>query len=161
MDQLKRSPSLLSALCQCFICKNYGTALLYLSILSVALFLISLPLCPWSVKQVMEKFHLKSPAFTQWSLLQAVPSMYNFSNKYALSTTLEDDNIFEQQATTSFQINHYPLRYTSFGLGVRKAFLKRGTTSYIYLRSRYNKEEMTSIYIIEPHQNILGIHQYK
>jgi hypothetical protein len=140
--------------------RDISTFGLCLVIVLVCIFLISLPVCSWSQKQIMEKFHLKTDNFVRWSLMQFIPSMYSFSNEVWMSIepVFEDFERNERAFNdiyVHYWINHYPLRYASFSLKNRQAYARSGRLYYIYIRSSYRDSALTSIYHLIPNNNSL------
>jgi hypothetical protein len=137
--------------------QRFVTAAFYFLLISAALFLATLPVCPWTQRQVMEKFHLRSPSFIRFGLLQLLPSMYNLDNEAAVSAARIPGDPFASTGTMRFQTNHYPLRVVSFGLNNRSEFQKGGFPRYVYLRSRYQAQQLNSLYVVKPQSNGLNV----
>lgn len=83
--------------------------------------------------------------------------MYSFSNEFMVSTQLVEGGLNEDTQAHHSWVNHYPLRYATFGLNVRQEYFKDEAPKYYYLRSRYNDEELNSIYVIDEEDGFLRI----
>lgn len=134
--------------------KDIPTVSFYSIIMLISFFLISLPFCPWSQQQIMEKFHLRSSSFFKWSALQFVPSMYNFANEFWLTPTPLSKDILEKreeapQTSRHMWVNHYPLRLMTFSLTQRRKLFQSKGTHLIYLKSSFRDNTMISAYKIE------------
>ena len=130
------------------------SASFYLAIFLVSLFLISMPFCPWSQRQIMEKFHLKNGSFGEWALFQFVPSMYNFVNETWVSqrpfaNDFDDDWNKNRPDAIHYWLNHYPLRYATFSSDMRSKYLGIGQPTYLYIRSRYRGNDFISVYELQ------------
>jgi len=136
---------------------NCVTPIFYLILIINTLFLASLPVCPWARRAIMEKFHLKSPSIFQFSLLQFVPSMYSFANEFLVSTQRIPGGLGEATKARHAWVNHYPLRYATFGMNIRQPYFQDGLPRYYYARSRYRGEEMDSLYVIKKEGGVLMI----
>ena len=149
MSGAKPKVSLVSALRGCVLRKDYGTGAFILILILVSVLLFSLRFCPWTQRQIMEKFHLKSPSFARFAVFQFIPSMYNFSNEILITGSLVkggQDALY----VAKFQVNHYPLRMISFGSRNRSELIKSGAPRFAFIRSRYNGHTLDSIYALEP-----------
>ena len=134
--------------------RDFPTIGLCFAIFLTGVFLLSLPFCPWSQRQIMQKFHLKSDTFAAWAVFQFVPSMYNFDNETWVSqhpfpNQFDDDWNKDRSDTIHYWLNHYPLRYASFSNDMRAKYRKSGQPVYFYIRSRYRQNEMISVYELE------------
>lgn len=133
--------------------KDVSTSVFYSLIFGISLFLAFLPFSRENQMLIMEKFHLRSPSFAQWSILQFVPSMYNFSNEVwlspsPLSKTAVDGGEILPQGAQHFWMNHYPIRIIYFSLGHRRDLVKKGKPVYALVRSRFRGHELVTRYKI-------------
>lgn len=130
--------------------RNPITVIVCSLILLTTIFLISMPFCPWSQRQIMEKFHLKSGSFLQWAAWQFVPSMYNFANEtWVRPRPFGDQPDDGSLDTIHYRINHYPLRYASFTSDMRAQYKNSKRPVYFYIRSSYRGQALVSVYQLQ------------
>ena len=137
-----------------FQCKNNkGTLAFYILILFVYVILIGKAFCPSIQRLFMAQYHLRydnSKDFPRWAALQFIPSMYNFSNELWYSDQrIEEMSKLSGPGVHHRWINHYPLRFVSFGL-YRELFFAGAREHFIYLRSCYRGECLMTNYRIIP-----------
>lgn len=99
----------------------------------------------------LKQFHLDSPGFAEWSCLQTVPSMYNYSNRAWVSRSEYDPLTLEEIVKgeldfTGIQINHYPARLLTFRQDRKKALGL--SVKSVYLRSTFARESRFSVYSV-------------
>jgi len=166
MKNLFLKISLIQAFRQATSDKEIPTLLFYLILILTCLFLLNMPFCPWAQDLIMNKFHLKTKSFAKWSALQFIPSMYNFSNEIWMSSEpifkdFDRDERYFNDIYVHYWMNHYPLRYTSFNLHKRKKFFQSGHSYYVYLKSSYQGNKLTSIYHLKSTKNSLYLEEFQ
>ena len=140
--------------------KDRSVLFLYLLIYFVMAILVLKVFSSDLQKTFMEQFHLKDKSFVRWASLQPVPSMYNFNNEFWFSALPLDSEVLSGAeplpgGAQHFWINHYPLRFLSFGLYRR--YFNTFPESYLYLRSRYRAQLLETVYRIIAVDNSLKL----
>ena len=140
--------------------KDRSALFLYFSIYFVMTVLVLRIFSPDIQKTFMEQFHLKDKSFVRWASLQPIPSMYNFNNEFWFSSLPLDPEVLSGRdplpgGVQHFWINHYPLRFLSYGLYRR--YFNNFPESYLYLRSRYRSQSVETVYKIVSLDNILKL----
>jgi hypothetical protein len=145
--------------------KDASSAVLLTAIIGVAIWIVALPLSSSVQETYLKRFHLTTPSFVTWAIQQPVPAMYNLENRFwfrrtrltqdelDLLATGEPDCVGADQSEDAEPIqtdaiNHFPTR--TFTFAYSRLFLKRDTSGYFYLRSRYRDREIRSLYQVVP-----------
>ena len=100
----------------------------------------------------LRQFHLNSNSFFEWSLLQTVPSMYNYSNRIWVSYDPYNEMTIKEIAALELehegmQMNHYPVRVFTFRQDRDKVF--GPAIRSVYVRSIYGGKLRISAYEVE------------
>lgn len=126
-----------------------GTMLFLTLIFSAAVFLAALPVVPSIQRAVMAKFHLQYHSFPLWSLLQFVPSMYNFANEGWFSgKDFVPPETPKSARVWHVWVNHYPLRLIYFRTDRGVYFVASDLWRYATLRSRYQNISLITHYYL-------------
>jgi hypothetical protein len=126
--------------------QRFLTLCFYILIAGFWMFLLSANMVTHVQRALMKKMHLKTESFVLWSVLQAVPSMYNFSNELWISADPNTLPGFSDNKMTHLWVNHYPLREITFTLYRDQLFLNYNKPLYIYLQSTYRGADEKSAY---------------
>ena len=126
-----------------------SVSIFYGVLFCIVLLCMSINFFPSAQKIAMRKFHLTLRPFSIWALWQFVPSMYNFHNELFVTTEPLPLSLKgrDGQEVLHFSVNHYPLRMIYFTSSRRSAFMS--PSLYLYLRSVYRQEEITTSYLIQ------------
>lgn len=119
----------------------YGLIVLLYLIISCKLLFVSVQ------RESLKQFHLKTKTFSQWALMQLVPSMYNYENEYWY---------FNYHGWA----NHYPLRVITFN-SYRKQSVDYLDGHLVTIRSRYRSQDLFSEYMIELKNDQLIVEPYE
>lgn len=142
--------------------KKDKTTCIFCSVLCAALFIIFLKLFSPSVQRFfLSQYHLKNDNFCLWALGHLLPSMYNYANEVWYSDAPFDETSPLGLAPYAHKwVNHYPLHVVTFGL-YREGLFSTPKEYFFYLRSRYKKSEVTSVYHLVPQDNKLYLELIK
>jgi hypothetical protein len=124
---------------------------------AVAAFALAVPANRAVADLAMRRFHLALP-FPVWALLQPVPAMYNFENRFWLAAaplSAAERVVPPPPGVVSFAVNHYPTRILTFGPG-RAEVLRRPAPAYIYFESRYRGRRVESAHALVPSSPVRG-----
>jgi len=124
---------------------RWGVALVAAIALYAATSLATL-LSPACARFFMERFQLRTPSFLAWALFAPAPWMYNFENRYLISSEPYAARALALVPDREWTyINHQPLRAITFAEG-RAFFADKPSPAYVYFESRYRSELVTSAY---------------
>lgn len=104
-------------------------------------------------RSAMAHMHLQPGSFALWSLQHARPAMYNFGNEYFLSSQMltpenvDDTSSSARQQAHHLWLNHYPFQVPLWWY--RQQMGKPGRRSYLYLRSRFQSEEVITRWALQ------------
>ncbi len=146
--------------------KHLTTRGMYAAIVLVTLVIFAKFFVPGLRPVFFRQFHLTSPSFASWVPLQAVPSMYNYSNEVwccfdqSPGETFAAAQLLPSGATHRW-VNHYPLRLVSFGKDRKSFFAYAARPSLkartMYLRSRYRGRELFTQYRLVAQEGVLHL----
>jgi len=114
------------------------TKAFYALLIGVTLLIGSLSFSSDVQMMMLRRFHWRDSSFVRWSLLQCVPSMYNFGNRIELNP-----------GSTSRQMNHFPLRAITFNPQVRQSLAENSGHYTVTLSSHYRSSTLTTSYDLE------------
>ena len=105
----------------------------------------------------LNQFHLSSSNFAQWSTIQLIPSMYNYSNSVWSSYDDYSQNTVDEIASEELdyageQVNHFPARVLTFRLDREKLFNSK--VKSVYIRSCFAGKVLISAYEVEIRDNV-------
>lgn len=115
--------------------KDFSTKAFYGAMLAVVLLIVGMFFSVDIQKMMMRRFHWRDSSFLHWSLLQFVPSMYNFSNHITITPGLPPH-----------QVNHFPLREITFNPYLRQAIAESDESFKVTLTSQYRNTLVVSHY---------------
>ena len=110
-------------------------------IAAVAVWLLSMPFCPFIQRTALRRFHLQTDSFAAWAMQAPVPAMYNFHNRYRIESQPWDATFFERPVTGS--INHFPVRLYTFA-ETRPLLLPQTNRRMLTVQSRYRGQTLTT-----------------
>jgi len=110
-------------------------------IAAVAVWLLSMPFCPFIQRTALQRFHLQTDWFAAWAMQAPVPAMYSFHNRYRIESQPWDATFFERPVTGS--INHFPVRLYTFA-ETRPLLLPQTNRRMLTLQSRYRGQTLTT-----------------
>jgi hypothetical protein len=114
------------------------TKAFYALLLSVTILITGIFFSPDLQKMMMNRFHWRDSSFVRWSLLQFVPSMYNFSNRIEITP-----------GASSKQVNHFPIRMITFNTTTRQLLYENGGNYRVTLSSSYHDTNLVTVYDLE------------
>jgi len=121
----------------------------------VAVWLLAMPFVPALTEATMRRFHLTTESFSLWSLQQAIPSMYNFDNRFEVQRQPPDagDPIFHsldsRERVKSGQVNHFPASRITFA-DARNWYLDDRHDRWFTLITSYRGIEKRSRFHLKP-----------
>jgi hypothetical protein len=119
----------------------------YAVILLIYLLFAVVPFTPTLQRGLMARFHLRSPSFVSWALLQLLPTPYNFANQvwassFPLSRAVVSGALPLPEGVHHQWVNHYPFRVVSFR---ERGYLASPISPYFfYARTRYRGSEVST-----------------
>lgn len=121
--------------------------LLYGAVLTVAAWIVALPLTDRVAEATMRRMHLASDSFATWAPQQIAPAMYSFENRGMYSS--EDVAVSQFTAwdeRPGHFFNHFPVRSLTWTR--REQFWPTGVWGYY--RTRFQGRELLTKYRLEP-----------
>ncbi len=144
---------------------DWPSAVLLFAIVATSIWIVLNPLSQTVREVSLQRFHLANRGFAQWAILQPVPTMYNFENRYWVSERpLSEielarpiENVINQDFRTR-QANHFPARLFTFG-DSRKFYLENRGRHFLYLSSRYRGNELKTVFEAVPTERGYQLHR--
>lgn len=142
--------------------KKSWTAYVFIFVL---LFIYALQISKLFVPQIQkvffQQYHMNSLSFRQWAIQQVVPSMYSFANELWWSRgPIDEYNLFfmpdPELDHYYVWLNHFPLHFVTYN-HYRDLFFQDFKKSHLFIRSRYQKNQMTSNYTLKRNGGVLEI----
>lgn len=125
-------------------------AIVAIVVVNVA-WLLLMPWVPAIASATLHRFHLRSGSFATWAIQFPIPSMYNFGNRFQVSTIPPGmvDSLLEMPLDGSSPtiapepryINHFPARVVTFA-DLRYRYLSDGKDRWITITSTYRGERL-------------------
>ena len=102
-------------------------------------------------RKFIEQFHHVRTPFGAWALMQFVPWMYNCGNEVWISVSPLSSEVVANSVPPGVYhtwLNHHPLRIVTFAL-YRNIFFDGAEKRFLMARSRYQNQEVVSLYILQ------------
>lgn len=139
--------------------RDYGFIAIVGLVVINAVWLLLMPWVPAVASTTLNRFHLRSGSFVAWAIQFPVPSMYNFANRFQVSTMppgslarMVDPILIEPLdgsspaiATEFRYINHFPTRVLTFA-DMRYRSLNGGNECWLTIDSTYRGQRLESVF---------------
>lgn len=119
-------------------------------ILSVALWLLAMPVCPFIQQATFNRYHLQTGSFAAWAAQAPVPAMYNFHNRYRIEPQPWDATPLSHPVTGT--INHFPVRLYTFGDN-RPLMLPDPQRRMLTVESQYRGRSLRTQWMVTPSED--------
>lgn len=126
--------------------RDYGFLAIIAIVVVNVVWLLLMPWVPAVASATLHRFHLGSGSFAIWAMQFPIPSMYNFANRYQVSTVppgmvdplieMPLDGSSPSVAPEFRYINHFPSRVLTFA-DLRYRYLNDGKDRWVTIESTY------------------------
>ncbi|MCP4890083.1 MAG: hypothetical protein GY904_26200 [Planctomycetaceae bacterium] len=130
--------------------RDYGMLVIVMLIVTIAIWLLLMPVVPAIASATLHRFHLRTPSFAAWAMQFPIPAMYNFANRYKV----EADQVSlgsspETVPLDGRMVNHFPARIFTFADG-RYLHLRHGEDRWLTIESSYRGQGLRTRFHAEP-----------